>query len=143
MIISRYFEDLEWIQAWSCFRYCWNVATRMGFRSRDVLDFKNAAEFINFPLCIFSLFYDIYGPSIEVKSSFYTITILVSYYIFVKRLDKISFMNIGAKINVIGKIIKKSIPITFLLLVFPKFNSLIRQDFIVLTVTRTLTWCKN
>jgi hypothetical protein len=82
-----------------------------------ILDFKNLAEFINLPLCIFSLFYDIYGSSIEVKSSFYTITILISYYIFIKRLDKISFMKIGAKINVIGKIIKKSIPITFLLLI--------------------------
>jgi Leucine-rich repeat (LRR) protein len=82
-----------------------------------ILDFKNSAEFINFPLCIFSLFYDIYGSEIEVKSSFYTITILISYYIFIKRLDKISFLNIGAKINVIGKIIKKSFSITLLLLV--------------------------
>jgi Leucine-rich repeat (LRR) protein len=82
-----------------------------------ILNFKNSAEFINFPLCIFSLFYDIFGSNIEVKSAFYTITILISYYILLKRLDKISFLKIGAKINVISKIIRKSMSITILLLI--------------------------
>ena len=53
----------------------------------------------------------------EVKSSFYTITILMSYYIFFRSLNKISFLNIGAYINVIGDIIRKSVPITLLLLI--------------------------
>ena len=38
-------------------------------------------------------------------------------YIFIKRLDKISFLYIGAYINVIGKIIRKSFPLTLLLLI--------------------------
>ena len=82
-----------------------------------IFDFKNLAEFFNFPLCIFSLLYDIFGSNIEVKSSFYVVTILISYFIFIKRLDKIGKWNIGAKINVIGKIIRKSFPITLLLLI--------------------------
>ena len=82
-----------------------------------IFNFKNFAEILNYPLCITSLFYDMFGSNIEVKSSLYSTTILISYYIFIKSLDKISVYYLGAYINVIGIIIRKSFPITLLLLI--------------------------
>ena len=76
---------------------------------------KNLAEFSNFPLCIFTMFYDMFGSDIEVKSSLYSVTILMSYFIFVQHLNKLSFLNIAALINVIGKIIQRSYALVIVL----------------------------
>jgi Leucine-rich repeat (LRR) protein len=87
------------------------------FAQRESNKSFNFGGFFTYSLGIFSIFYDIYGSSIEVKSSFYAITVFFLYFKFIFTLDKISFWNLGAMINVIGKIIKKSIPITLLLLI--------------------------
>ena len=78
--------------------------------------FKNYCEIINYPLGIATIFIDLFTTNIEVMSSLYSITILLSYYILIQKLDK--FFAIGAYVNVFGKIIKKSIKIIIILIIF-------------------------
>ncbi len=70
-------------------------------------------EIVTFPLCIVALDHDLCSNEIEIISSFYSVTILASYFIFVKRLDKVH--KLGPYVKVFGKIIEKSLPLLFIL----------------------------
>jgi hypothetical protein len=83
-----------------------------------IYSFKNLAELSNFLLSSVVIIIDLITSNnqrIEMKSSLYSYTTLVSYYILVKRLNKVH--KIGSYINVFGKIIIKSIPLCVVLIV--------------------------
>jgi hypothetical protein len=77
--------------------------------------FKNKVELIMFPLCVVALFCDLVSIDIHLKSSLYSISILFAYFIFTARLDKIP--KIGVYIDVIAKILRKSLTILVFLLI--------------------------
>jgi len=77
-----------------------------------ISSFKNLFELVSFPLCILVLFLP---NNSELKSSIYSITILLSYWILMMRLDK--FHYIGKFVNVFGSIILRSIPLFILVLI--------------------------
>jgi hypothetical protein len=70
-------------------------------------------ELVTFPLCIHTLDYDLCSNEIEIISSLYSVTILASYFILVKRLDKVP--TLGPYVKVFGKIIKRSLPLLIIL----------------------------
>jgi len=76
-----------------------------------ITSFKNLFELIGFPLFIATLLI----PNSELKSSFYSITILLAYWILLMKLDK--FFYLGKFVDVFGSIIKKSIPIFIIVLI--------------------------
>ena len=77
--------------------------------------FKNKVELVMFPLCVVALFCDLVSIDIHLKSSLYSISILFAYFIFTARLDKIP--KIGVYIDVIAKILRKSLTILVFLLI--------------------------
>jgi len=76
-----------------------------------VSSFKNVFELISLPMCLATLLL----PNSELKSSFYSITILLSYWILMMRLDK--FHYIGKFINVFGSIITRSMPLFIIVII--------------------------
>ena len=89
----------------------------MNIKTKNI-DIKNLTELFLFPLCAASLFYDFFWNDIDLKSSLYSTTILFVYFNFAMRLDKFPVLKIGPYINVFGKIIKHSIPLVVILILF-------------------------
>ncbi len=103
LILLSYFMILEIMQLINSFR------TRLLLIYW--LKFKNILEMIDFPLCILTLVL----PNSESKSALFSATILMTYCIFILRLDK--FYGMGPFINVFGKIIKRSVKIFLISLI--------------------------
>jgi Leucine-rich repeat (LRR) protein len=76
-----------------------------------IFSYKNIFELIGFPLFLTTLLL----PNSELKSSFYSLTILLSYWILMMRFDKFNY--IGKYVNVFGSIITRSIPLFFIVLI--------------------------
>lgn len=71
-----------------------------------IFSFQNWMEVVNFSLCISALFLT-NESNYVVKSSLYSITILMTYLIIIFRMDL--FWKIGPYVDVIGNIIRKSL----------------------------------
>ena len=73
--------------------------------------YRNIILLVNFPICIAVLFLN---PG-EVKSSLYSITILLSYCMFIQRLDK--FYGIGPYVSVFGDVIRNSMKLLVIIFI--------------------------
>jgi Leucine-rich repeat (LRR) protein len=76
---------------------------------------KNVFEILTFFVSFIALLIDLFTVNIEVKTSFYSITIILCYFVFIMRLDK--FSGIGPYINVFGNIIKRSLRLVIIMLI--------------------------
>jgi Leucine-rich repeat (LRR) protein len=76
-----------------------------------LLSFRNQLLIINLPLSLTVLFLNM-G---ETKASLYSLTILLSYFIFIQRLDK--FYGIGPYVNVFGDVIQKSLKLIVIIFI--------------------------
>ncbi len=92
--IILYFTFFEYFQLWDSFKEAKFLLY--------IFSSKNLFELFSFPFCMTTLLLE----NSELKSSYYSIAILLSYWIFIMRLDK--FVFIGKYVNVSGRIIKKS-----------------------------------
>ena len=95
LVLNIYFLLIEYLQILT------NVASGVN-GILYFMSYTNLLELVTFPLSIVTL---LLGNS-ELKSAFYSLSILFAYNIFVLRLDK--FMGIGPFVNVFGNIIKNS-----------------------------------
>jgi hypothetical protein len=77
------------------------------------VSFKNIAEFFNFMFCFISLSIPNRHPSL--KSSLYSVTVLLVYLVFMLRLDKIP--HIGVYVVVFKKVLKKSLTVLPLVII--------------------------
>ncbi|CAF0864008.1 unnamed protein product [Brachionus calyciflorus] len=106
LIFAFYFELLELIQF------------ILAVKNREILSYltsiKNLFEIFTFTICIVALFLDTNNQFNE-KTALLTLAILFSFFIFIFRLNKA--WRIGSFINLIGSIIKNSIPL-FLIIIF-------------------------
>jgi hypothetical protein len=122
--IEYYNQNEEWILTakWYSFSICLYFTIFEYLQLADsiqnkqiylyISSFKNLFELVSFPLCLFILFLP---NNSELKSSIYSITILLSYWILMMRLDK--FHYIGKFVNVFGSIIIRSIPLFIIVLI--------------------------
>lgn len=67
-----------------------------------MFSYRNLIFLVNFPMCVATLFLK---PG-DAKSALYTVSILLSYCMFIQKLDK--FYGIGTYVSVFGDVIRKS-----------------------------------
>jgi hypothetical protein len=90
--------------------------------------FKNLAELSNFSCCFLALM--ISPDDVNLKSSMYSVTILLAYLVFLLRLDKIP--HVGVYVMVFKQVLKKSftvIPLVVILMTGFLFAFKIRSKF--------------
>jgi Leucine-rich repeat (LRR) protein len=95
-------------------QFIYNVADKQR-RKVYLSSFKHWLELLAFLLCLVALVCDYSSSDIHLKSSLYSISILLAYFTFASRLDKLP--KIGVYIDVIGKILSKSLTILVYLVI--------------------------
>lgn len=80
-----------------------------------IFSFQNWFEIFNYSLSIITLSLS-KDKEYVYKSSFYSLTILTTYFIFIFKLDK--FWKIGPYVDVIGNIIRKSLSLLLIVFIF-------------------------
>ncbi|CAF1002247.1 unnamed protein product [Brachionus calyciflorus] len=75
--------------------------------------FKNIFEITNFIVAVVTIFLD---PSIEAKSNIFSVSILLSYFVLLFRMDKL--WKIGKYVGVIGNIVQRAIGLLVIVFIF-------------------------
>ena len=108
------FLTLLYFVLFKVFQLIYNVVDRER-RKVYLSSSKNWLELLVFLFCLVALVCDLSSSDIHLKSSLYSISILLAYFTFASRLDKLP--KIGVYIDVIGKILWKSLTILVYLLI--------------------------